>query len=467
LMRESLAFDDPPGEFISLHVTLEPQSTLTCSDIPEGAPPSSTQALLEDLRRRPEFSRALRDIPLIPMIDPPPQQVVAKNDMRQSVQQSEYGDNDYNKRYYNTKGITNQSMSKVSQVADVVEARPVPPMNPLWAGDTLVLARRRQDRIEASVVDFKSLTQHLEGLIDDLFPNARILKSGPQPDLNLSLASLPLTLDIGNLPGPTSPPIQNGLRQSLWLAWGGLGLAGLASGLLLLASQKLSTKRRDFVTAVTHELRTPLTSLRLHTDLMADNRTPSESRAEHFTAIKDAADRLAHLVENVLSYSRLERGRRASKTQLTVQDLLDSPLKAIGERMTQAGFAFTCTIPPELMKIRVETDPGAVARILFNLADNALKYASIGARFKIEASLEDRFVILKASDAGPGLPQSSRVFQPFRKSAQKAAMSAPGVGLGLPMSLRLARDLGGFLEHDKDHHPGTCWVLGIPVMRQS
>lgn len=471
LMRESLAFLEPPGDFVLLHVAIDAAGILSSPEAPMKGPPSPTRFMLEDLRRRPEFLRALWALPQAVRDEPANADVALQqmNQVREGLDDlgNNAQKNDYDMRSMSSKMYTNQSKNK-QQILETGPPKLVP-MVPLWAGDQLVLARRNGKRIEASVIDFKSLAAHLEGMLSDLYPQARVSRSGSSPDPNLSLASLPLTLDSGPAAtaDPIEPAIQGGLQQSLWLAWSGLGVAGMASGLLLLASQRLSTKRRDFVTAVTHELRTPLTSLRLHTDLMADTRTPLENRSRHFAAIRDSADRLAHLVENVLSYSRLERGRRTTRTQMTIHDLLASPVKAIGERMNQAGFSFSCKIPPQISGIRLETDAGAVARILFNLADNSLKYAASGAVFRIDVSVEDNHVLLCASDAGPGLPKASRVFHPFRKSAQQAALSAPGVGLGLPMSFRLARELGGFLEQDSDHTPGTCWVLGLPVMRQS
>jgi K+-sensing histidine kinase KdpD len=116
----------------------------------------------------------------------------------------------------------------------------------------------------------------------------------------------------------------------------------------------------------------------------------------------------------------------------------------------------------------VHVDAAAVEQILFNLVDNACKYAAPAATEKLihlEALPDGKFAMLRVRDHGQGisLEGAKRLFQPFSKSAHEAAHSAPGVGLGLALCRRLSRSMGGDLRLDALVKDGACFVLTLPV----
>jgi signal transduction histidine kinase len=126
----------------------------------------------------------------------------------------------------------------------------------------------------------------------------------------------------------------------------------------------------------------------------------------------------------------------------------------------------SCDPADPAWQVVVKADRAAVEHVLFNLIDNAAKYAT-GTR-EVEITAEpgrDRLSIL-VRDHGPGIPTSERkrVFRAFHKSAAAAAESRPGVGLGLALSRRLARAGGGELEL-RDSGVGTCFALALPLAR--
>ncbi len=114
----------------------------------------------------------------------------------------------------------------------------------------------------------------------------------------------------------------------------------------------------------------------------------------------------------------------------------------------------------------VRVNVSIVDQILSNLVDNAIKYAGKAEdrRIHLNAVAAGRWLKLTVRDHGPGLaPQViRRLFQPFSKSAQDAAHSAPGVGLGLALSRRLARSLGGDLGLQENGPDGACFALTLP-----
>jgi signal transduction histidine kinase len=226
---------------------------------------------------------------------------------------------------------------------------------------------------------------------------------------------------------------------------------------------RLSERRASFVSAVTHELRTPLTTFRLYSDMLETGAVKPEKRGEYLRVLSREADRLSHLVENVLAFSRIERGNaRSNVRDAPIRDLLEQSRERLEARLGTAGLTLEMD---GLCEAKVRADTAAVEHILFNLIDNAAKYAAAGDPpvVKIHARESGRFVEIIVSDHGPGIPVSEhgRIFRAFHKSAREAAESKPGVGLGLALSRRLAREQGGDLECSGTGK-GACFLLRLP-----
>jgi K+-sensing histidine kinase KdpD len=193
-----------------------------------------------------------------------------------------------------------------------------------------------------------------------------------------------------------------------------------------------------------------------------------EKRATYLTRLHSEADRLSHLVENVLTYARLERGSIEGRlSKIKVGEILERVRKQLSARASEAGMEFSINADEEVTAAAVKADSAAVERILFNLTDNACKYAADAKDKNIYLNVGKREnrIEFRLRDYGPGVPakDASALFKPFRKSAKDAAHSAPGVGLGLALSRRLARDMSGNLYLDPDVRDGACFVLTLPA----
>jgi signal transduction histidine kinase len=230
----------------------------------------------------------------------------------------------------------------------------------------------------------------------------------------------------------------------------------------------LSERRAAFVSAVTHELRTPLTTFRLYTEMLAGGMVPDEARRrEYLQTLRGESDRLAQLIENVLSYARLERRRGVTHTEaVTIGQLLDRFAGRLRDRAAQSEMDLDLVIDESLCDATVRTDVSAVEQIVANLVDNACKYSAGAAdrRIHVAVQADARWLRLRVTDHGRGVAAdvARRLFRPFHRSAQEAANSAPGVGLGLALSRRLARRLrGDLLLVPSD--AGACFELKLPV----
>ncbi len=351
-------------------------------------------------------------------------------------------------------------------------------MKPMWLDGDLLLARRVAvgdgQLIQGAVLNWPAIKQQLQADIADLLPEADLqpAANGDETAEVRRLASLPVQLVPGHLQSMITPGLSP-VQLSLLVAWIAMGLAAAAAAVLLRGVIALSERRAAFVSAVTHELRTPLTTFRMYAEMLSEGMVSEESdRRNYLQTLRREAERLTHLVANVLAYARLERGRSGGRVEVvSVQRLLEVATQRLADRAAQCNLKLDVDVAAEVLSRRVKADPSAVEQILFNLVDNACKYAVTAEDRSIQLTVttkssntENGAVYLRLADHGPGISpeEQRRIFQPFRKSAKDAAHSAPGVGLGLSLSRRLARDMQGDLRYESQDH-GACFVLSLPI----
>lgn len=370
--------------------------------------------------------------------------------------------------------------------------------SPFWIGEELLIVRRvvsdQGTRTQGIWLNRRVIEAALLDSASDLFPTGFFSKI-PLPNFDFQTANTAqkatftklndprvlVTLPLKFHPNSTQTPSPIGwtpLRKSLLLGWLATLLALAAALFLIRGVITLSERRASFVSSVTHELRTPLTTFRLYTEMLAEGMVSDpEKRANYLHTMLAESERLNHLIENVLAYSRLEQGsaRRHLET-LSPQDLAKKLQPVLQRRTSQAGakirvkFAENSAI---WASQKLQLDATSIEQIIFNLVDNACKYglpentkhAEISVTFQ---QLNGQFSI-QVSDSGSGiaLREKKCLFRPFHKSAQQAAESKPGVGLGLALSRRLARAMKGELFLAKTDANGCTFILRLPAILDS
>lgn len=377
---------------------------------------------------------------------------------------------------------------------------------PIWVGEKLLLARRverdGQVLIQGCWLNWDKIKQMLMIEVQDLLPEMDLAPVIPEVAAQPGriLATLPVQIVVPEIPLPQprlatdqssldgaatllAPALLEGaegatfgilpplspIQLSLILAWSCMLLAMIAVAVLLRGVVALSERRGAFVSAVTHELRTPLTTFRMYAEMLAEGMVPTaQQRQQYLETLRVEADRLSHLVENVLAYARLERGRHGQRREtLRLETLLDRVEPRLRDRAAQANMQFCVEADQATRAVTLATDPAAVEQILFNLVDNACKYAAAASDRRIHLRLRDlgRAIEMRVTDHGPGITrkQAKRLFRPFSKSVDEAANTAPGVGLGLALCRRLARALGGQLELQPNNGSGAAFALVLKL----
>ncbi|MEV8017545.1 sensor histidine kinase KdpD [Streptomyces sp. NPDC086554] len=217
--------------------------------------------------------------------------------------------------------------------------------------------------------------------------------------------------------------------------------------------------RTALLAAVSHDLRTPLAGIKAAvTSLRSDDVEWSEAdEAELLAGIESGADRLEHLVGNLLDMSRLQTG---TVTPLIREIDLDEVVPMALGGVPEDNLELVELDIPEALPM-VVADPGLLERSVANVVENAVKYSPDGARVVVSASaIRDR-VELRVVDRGPGVPDEAkdRIFEPFQRYGD--APRGAGVGLGLAVARGFAEAMGGTLDAEDTPGGGLTMVLTL------
>jgi signal transduction histidine kinase len=398
-------------------------------------------------------------------------QYSSKNQEKRSKQ--EWGARSFNNRrnqeaYNSNKNVISKTVIPKSKRVAIEESV----MQAIWLGEELILARKvkigGQVFLQGCWLDWKALKAKLENSLTDLLPEATLAASLESVESSTRMASIPVLLNPGTL--PIDPGLHTSPRAvSLAVAWGCCLIAALALAALLRGLLSLSERRGAFVSAVTHELRTPLTTFRVYTEMLAEGMVSSEEKKQKYLlTLKREAERLAHLVNNVLAFAKLEGGRSPTEfEEMSVESLIERVTRSLPDVVARADIPFDTEVNALAENLRIRTDASLIEQILVNLVDNACKYGRAEKLPKIifQVTNFQKVLVLTVRDNGPGIVKGDkkRIFTPFFKSATEAAHSAPGVGLGLALSKRLAKQLGGRLEIIEDANPGVGFSVLLPL----
>ncbi|MBX9689884.1 MAG: PAS domain S-box protein [Candidatus Obscuribacterales bacterium] len=246
---------------------------------------------------------------------------------------------------------------------------------------------------------------------------------------------------------------KNGKEQSLTIVY-------------IVQAQSVQQAQTEFVSTVSHELRTPLTSIKGFADtiLRAGDRLDASAQRRYIGIIKDQADRLTRLVEDLLAVSRLE----SRKMQLTIRALnLEEAVERVCQNLTEKSkkHQIHVKIPPGLPQVWADAD--RLEQILTNLIDNAIKYSPAETTVTITARVvmqENEFVEFSVTDQGGGISAEylPQIFNKFSRQDNPLTRQTEGTGLGLYITKSLVVALDGNINVTSE--PGsTTFTVQIPA----
>ena len=251
---------------------------------------------------------------------------------------------------------------------------------------------------------------------------------------------------------------------------------GLASVMLLVAmclgvvlilrdiarERNLARLRSDFISNVTHELKTPLTSIRMYAESLILRRVRSaEEQKEYLSVIVNESDRLKRMVNNILEFSKMEKGRSEYHF---VNSNLSSVVKAAIDEMChwfeREGFEIVSELDEN---IYADIDPDKIKQVIENLFSNAIKYSTDTKKIFIRLFRDSDHVCIEVEDRGIGIPEDklSRIFEPFYRIGQEEGAS--GTGLGLTVVKEIIEAHKGTISVTSEIGQGSKFNIQIPL----
>lgn len=242
------------------------------------------------------------------------------------------------------------------------------------------------------------------------------------------------------------------------------GVLGL--GVLLLVrdvrrEQALAQMRSQFVSAASHELRTPLAMILLYAQtLLEDVDADREERRGSYEIIAQESERLRHLLDKVLDFSRIDGGRRSYRFEAgDLHESVAAAVRLIEPQLTRRGF----TLDQELAAVpAVRHDPEAITGAVLNLLENAAKYSGESRRIALRLEVDDEVVCIAVRDHGIGIAAEDlpRIGERFFRTARSSAIGGYGLGLFLVSHAMAAH--GGRLEVASSPGEGSTFTLVMP-----
>ncbi len=227
---------------------------------------------------------------------------------------------------------------------------------------------------------------------------------------------------------------------------------------------ELARLKSEFVSNVSHELKTPLTSIRMFGEMLQQGlATDPDRRARYYGIIVAESERLARLINNVLDFSRMERGTKSYEMQThDLGDLLQEAADTFGNLREAEDLDLRLEI---LDEVSARLDRDALVQSLMNLLTNAVKYSGDTPRVVLRLRLAGGEAVVEVADRGIGVPKKEqrRIFDDFYRASNVRKGGAEGTGLGLALVRRHCESMGGRVEVESILGEGSTFRMVFPA----
>ena len=229
-------------------------------------------------------------------------------------------------------------------------------------------------------------------------------------------------------------------------------------------AEAASEAKSQFLAVMSHELRTPLTGIIGYADLLANEIIGplSEPQRTQLKRIQAGAWHLVGIIDEILTFARLEAGReQVFEHGLELRTIVQQAVDMVEPVAQQKGLEIRVSGEAEALQLR--SDGGKIRQVLLNLVGNAVKFTDSGTVDVIVRVEQDRAMV-SVRDTGPGISADKldQIFEPFTQGDSSTTRAKGGTGLGLTVSRRLAKLLGGELVVDSTVGVGSTFTLILP-----
>lgn len=336
-------------------------------------------------------------------------------------------------------------------------------------GTTIGLVRESEVQAQAANL-LKRITAPADAAVQ-LMPAEQVLQRREEPFVTMPVGEMmpdwQLTLTLTG-PNPFTAAAERRVSVYLWigvLVIISTGGVALLVGRYLGRQMRLTRLKNDLIATVSHELKTPLASIRALVDTLItrDGQDPQQTR-EYLNLIARENARLSRLIDNFLTFSRMERNRHAFEfARCSPACIAEAACHSLQERLESAGCDFHVNIGSDLPDVTADFD--AMVTVVLNLLDNALKYTGDNKRIELRVCADADQVCFEVEDNGIGLSKRAarRVFDRFYQVDQSLSRRAGGCGLGLSIVHFIVRAHGGTIDVQSQPGQGSTFTVRVPA----
>jgi signal transduction histidine kinase len=227
----------------------------------------------------------------------------------------------------------------------------------------------------------------------------------------------------------------------------------------------LSKMKSYFISTVSHEFKSPLTSIRQMAEMLVRDRVPSaERQRKYYTSILKQSERLSHLIDNILDFSKMEEGHKLfhfEKADIipVVRDIVES----FQQHTADQGFHINLAIPEPLPDVVFDRE--AMEQVMHNLLDNAYKYSGDSREIEVHLLSKGNKIIISVRDNGVGIRKEDhdKIFSRFYRAGEELTQTVKGSGIGLTIVKQIVEAHHGEITVESSPGKGSTFTVILPM----
>jgi signal transduction histidine kinase len=228
---------------------------------------------------------------------------------------------------------------------------------------------------------------------------------------------------------------------------------------------EISRLKSEFVSSVSHELKTPLSLIRMFGETLDSGIvTDEKDRRKFYGIIRKESERLTHLINNVLDFSRIDAGvKEYNFREADLVEVVSNSLEAYKFQTSDSGFKIESELPDESIILKIDKE--AIPQVLLNLLNNAVKYSEEEKYIKVKVSKDSTSALISVTDHGVGISKEEqrKIFDKFYRVSTDKTKETPGTGLGLTLSRHIVDAHHGTIEVESEVGRGSTFTVTIPL----
>ncbi|MFZ2053822.1 MAG: HAMP domain-containing sensor histidine kinase [Candidatus Aminicenantales bacterium] len=228
---------------------------------------------------------------------------------------------------------------------------------------------------------------------------------------------------------------------------------------------RMAEMRSQFVSSVSHELKTPLTAIRMFAETLRLGRLQNQqTQEEYLDTIVNESQRLTRLLNNVLDFSKIEKGKKIYRPQpASLPEVIKAAARAMEYPLSQHGFKLNVELDEDLPAVSVDRD--ALEQAVLNLLHNAMKYSGDSREIELRLRKSGNLALIQVIDRGVGIaPQEQKkIFEKFYRVPSQENERLPGTGLGLSLVHHIVTAHGGRVEVESAPGKGSTFSIFLTL----